>query len=65
MSFGFAAPISITRFFDFGLAFMMLKGIPISLLKFLRVLELLSKELEIILVVVVFPLLPVMPITLP
>jgi hypothetical protein len=44
---------------------MMLKGIPISLLKFLTVLELLSKELEIILVVVVFPLLPVMPITLP
>ena len=43
----------------------MLKGIPISLLKFLRVLELFFKVLYTRFVVVVLPLLPVIAITFP
>ena len=43
----------------------MLRGIPISLLKFLRVLELFFKVLYIKFVVVVLPLLPVIAITFP
>ena len=43
----------------------MLRGIPISLLKFLRVFELFFKVLYIMFVVVVLPLLPVIAITFP
>ena len=59
------APISITISLDVGEAFMMLIGMPISLLKLPMVLEQLVNVFEIILVVLVLPLLPVTAITFP
>ena len=64
MSLNLAAPISITKFFAFVLAFIILNGIPISLLKFFIVADELKSVFVIIFVVVVFPLLPVIPILL-
>ena len=65
MSFNLEAPISKIKFFDLEEAFIKLRGIPISLLKFFKVFELFFRVLPIIFVVVVFPLLPVIAITLP
>ena len=53
------------KLFDLEEAFIKLRGIPISLLKFFKVFELFFRVLLIIFVVVVFPLLPVIAITLP
>ena len=65
MSPKLAAPISITKLVEALFAFIMLRGIPISLLKFFIVLELPFKHCETMLVVDVFPLLPVIPTILP
>ena len=59
------APISYTRYFDSLEELRILNGNPIWLLKFFIVLEEWSSVLAMTLVVVVFPLLPVIAITFP
>tara|TARA_Y100000768_G_scaffold377454_1_gene350685 strand:+ start:583 stop:783 length:201 start_codon:yes stop_codon:yes gene_type:complete len=65
MSLNFDAPISYTRYLDFGEELKILNGSPISLLKLPIVDEESLSVDAIILVVVVFPLLPVIAITFP